>query len=548
MARKNLFTSSYNSDMDVEVVQERIKKLTWMGELAIPRLLVTVRDNVATVTWKDVDAADKYVLYRTDKDGRYNIIGEFKPGVCTYEETLDRYETYYYYLVACNTVTGQSSKPNNVQQVLADRVRTGKFSYGAEAADIELVVKPDDTVHANSIHVEGRITNKSGGVFTAYVNGQEISGDTTDTGFSYDIELEDGGNTVDVYYTADGSCTRKSYYFSVLKNWDITVDKTYTGADGDETDGIPTYRSISAAIASIPSDTSLQKVILVKKGVYDERIILDKSCVKLIGEDRQGTRIAKSVCVAEGTATGMNDRNVVYVAATACGARFENLTIENTYAYSNQKNEQADALHIAADNVVCVNVALISFQDTLASDTRGKKDDLFVPIRNYFYKCYITGNVDFIYGSGSVVFYDCDIVGRYTPHKKEGCYTAGRQYHNIPYGFVFYDCRFLAEAGIGQQDYRISRPWGPLAGNVLVNCYLCDAVIAQGYSDMSGNSYKEARFAEYMTYGPGFAGNNDRVNLLAEEAQEFNRMVMEDLDYVTERNILPTDVCKPLYE
>ena len=72
-----------------------------------------------------------------------------------------------------------------------------------------------------------------------------------------------------------------------------------------------------------------------------------------------------------------------------------------------------------ADQTACINVRLIGYQDTLLTDTRTKDENgNYAVTRQYFNKCYITGNVDFIYGAGTSVFEDCDIVARYTEYNQ----------------------------------------------------------------------------------------------------------------------------------
>lgn len=69
--------------------------------------------------------------------------------------------------------------------------------------------------------------------------------------------------------------------------------------------------------------------------------------------------------------------------------------------------------------------------------------DTINPNKNhqYFYKCYITGNVDFIYGSaGMALFEDCDIVFRYNANKNSGYVTAPKS-DGVDYGLIFDDCR-----------------------------------------------------------------------------------------------------------
>ena len=152
--------------------------------------------------------------------------------------------------------------------------------------------------------------------------------------------------------------------------------------------------------------------------------------------------------------------------------------------------------------------------------------------RQFFNKCYITGNVDFIYGAGTSVFEDCDIVARYTEYKSDGCYTAGRTYASTPYGYVFNNCRFLAEEGVADGAYRMARPWGADDSTTFMNCYLGRAIsVETSYGDMSGNLAENARFAEYGSYGPGYTVNNKRPYLTSAQAAKFKTdTVMGDYD------------------
>lgn len=230
--------------------------------------------------------------------------------------------------------------------------------------------------------------------------------------------------------------------------------------------------------------------------------------------------------------TGMWDRNAMYVDSKADGFTAENLTIENSYKYTNGNDQQADALCIVADKTACVNVRLVGYQDTLLTDSRVKgADGNYEVTRQYFSKCYITGNVDFIYGAGTSYFDDCDIVARYTEYKADGCFTAGRTYASTDYGYVFNNCRFLAEDKVLDDSYRMARPWGKDDSTTFINCYLGRAIVDLGYGDMSGNSYKNARFAEYGSYGPGYVLNSDRPLLTSIQAEGYTlKNVLGDYD------------------
>lgn len=489
------------------------------------------------VSWTDVANADKYNLYRTNETSSdFKLIKSFNSGVGSYEETLDEMETYYYYMVAENTTTKNTSNPSDTLIVLTNPERDFvKIANGDDAAKITITNKSNDTVLDGKAVIEGTVDRAGTLLFTDNegntILSKELKADDT---FKLETDLNEGRNDFLILFddTSTGLRTRKTFNFVYLKSWDITVDAAFTGTDGDKVDGIPTYKTVQAAVNTVSKDNAGAVVIFVKNGQYEERVTVTSPYISILGEDSEKTRIYKSVAVADKTATGMWDRNAFYVDSTADYFTLENITIENSYPYKNGSNEQADALAIVADNVICVNTRLIGYQDTLLVDSRVKDGTGNYEVTNqFFYKCYITGNVDFIYGSGSAYFEDCDIVARYTDKKEDGCYTAGRTYDNAEYGLVFFNCRFLKEDGVKNNSYRLARPWGKDASAIFLACYLGDALkIPLPYDDMSGVSFKNARFREYLTYGPGFALDNDRLNFTSSEADALYNIVMKDTE------------------
>lgn len=526
-----------SGDSSSEASAFETQSISYVTPLEVPVLTGSSAENVVTLTWTDVANADKYNLYRKNvSTGEFDLAGSFAAGVGTYTETLDEFETYFYYLVAENTATANTSNPSTTVQVLTNTDRAdANYLYEDEAANITITDKSNDTVFTDKASVKGTVDRA--GIMELVLDEQTVASVNVAAGgeFSFDMPLDEGRNEYELLFreSADANATRMTLNFVYLKDWDITVDAAFTGTDGTEVDGIPVYKTVQAAVDSVAADNAEQVVIFVKNGDYNERVTVTAPHISILGEDKELTRIYKSVAVADGTATGMWDRNAFYVDSTADYFTMENLTIENSYNYTNGSDEQADALAIVADEVICVNLKLLGYQDTLLVDSRVKDESgNYEQTKQYFYKCYITGNVDFIYGSGSTVFDDCDIVARYTDKKADGCYTAARTYDNIPYGLVFVGCRFLKEAGVAADSYRLARPWGADASTIFISCYLCDAVGDAGYGDMSGNLYTNARFREYLTYGPGFAVDNNRLNMTSAEAEAMLDAVAESCAYI----------------
>ena len=99
----------------------------------------------------------------------------------------------------------------------------------------------------------------------------------------------------------------------------------------------------------MPEDNAEAKVIYIKNGEYNERVEVKSPYVSLLGQDSEKTHLFYSVCVANGNADSMWNRNAMYVDTAATGFTAENLTVENSYDYTNGSDQQADALCIVAD-------------------------------------------------------------------------------------------------------------------------------------------------------------------------------------------------------
>ncbi len=378
------------------------------------------------------------------------------------------------------------------------------YVYDWTAADIKISSKSDDTVTSSDMSLAGTV-NKAGTI-KLMINGTQ-SGSTTvseNGGFTFTGKLNPGRNDVNLLFTdQSGKTTRKTFNYVYLQNYSKVVDRSYTGANGAVNNGHACFNSVQAAVnAAVSGD-----VIFVKNGSYQERVVVKTPNITIIGQDRDKTKIFYPI--ASKNVTGMTERNCMKIEAAASDFSIENLTVENSYAYTNGSDEQADAICVLSDRSIFANVKFVSFQDTVLTDSSSSS----VIARQYFYKCYITGNVDFIYGRGRSYFEDCDIVGRYTQYKSDGCFTAPRTDSSSKYGYVFNNCRFTAEGGIKDGSYRLGRPWGAAAAAAFINCYMAPCVKSSPYSDMGDNLYKNARFREYRSFGSGAAINGDRPQL-----------------------------------
>ncbi|MEH7336223.1 pectinesterase family protein [Neobacillus drentensis] len=285
-------------------------------------------------------------------------------------------------------------------------------------------------------------------------------------------------------------------------------------------DGLADYTTVQGAIDAVPANNTEKVEVFIENGVYKELVTIpkDKPFIYLKGENASGTIITNDnysgKAKPEGGTYGTTGSASVYIYGDDFTA--ENLTFENSFDEQsvNVTNKQAVAVYARGDRQTFKNSRFIGNQDTLYVNGGTQ----------YFYQSYIEGDVDFIFGRSSAVFEKCEIFsldrGSTT---NNGFVTAASTLITEPYGFLFLNSKLLSNASAG--TVYLGRPWHPsgdpnaIGSVVFMNSYLGPHIIAQGWTDMSGFSYKDARFNEYKNYGPGAAINEDRMQLSDEEAQ-----------------------------
>lgn len=250
-------------------------------------------------------------------------------------------------------------------------------------------------------------------------------------------------------------------------------------------DGSGDYNTVEAAINAMPENGAAEYIILVKKGVYQEKIIVpaSKPHLTLLGEDVDSTIIVwddYSGKVVDGTTLGTSTSYTFRVDADYF--RAQNITFENNAV----QEAQAVALLVNGDKNVFYHCRLIGNQDTYYTKGYG---------RLYMKDCYIEGTTDFIFGRAVAVFDSC-----YIFCKKNSCITAASTEKEYSFGYVFFDCQLAAPNNI---QVFLGRPWRPYAQTVFVRTFLDRLVAPSGWSEWNGNNNHDTCFyAEYDCYGP----------------------------------------------
>ena len=474
------------------------------------------------VAWDKVNGADTYELYRYSYDetsDNAKLIATISE--CAYEDSdVEAEMPYYYYVIAYSHIDGRIdnySNPSDSVWAVPSAGHTGEYAYEDSSAGLTITRRSYNTVYDGKLTLEGVVEKQS--TVTLKINGTAVDEKSVAVKGTFaftDVLLSAGRNDVELLIKAkDGSVTRETFNYVYLTNYDKVVDSAYDGTDGEQVNGIPTYKTVQAAVNSVDKANTKRVVILVKEGDYNEHLVVSSPYISLIGEDSEKTRIYYDVKELAGG--DMDKRCAVRIESTAHNFTAENLTFENTYNYlgdGTKSNESADALSSDADNASYINVRILGYQDTLCAN-KGTQ---------YYYKCYIAGNVDFIYGNEPrALFNDCKLVFRYNANKNSGYVCAPKTSADAAYGLTFYKCQVLSEDGCSGNKYYLARPWGADAYITWIDCYMgkiLRANAANPYADMSGNSAKAARFYEYGSYGPGYAINANRPQISKKKADE----------------------------
>jgi pectinesterase len=272
-----------------------------------------------------------------------------------------------------------------------------------------------------------------------------------------------------------------------------------------------TYKTVQAAIDAVPFNNKKSITILVKKGIYKEKIVVDtrKNFIKLIGEEPE------KVIITFNNHAGTKIENGDTLNTWTCASFFvyaddfyaENITFENNAGFT---AGQAVAIRIEGNRASFKNCKMIGFQDVLFLSGNG--------VKHYFKNCYIEGTTDFIFGASTAVFVGCHIHS-----KKNSHVTAASTNGIVPYGFVFLNCKLTADTSINKVS--LGRPWSPTASVTYINCWMDKHIIAEGWNNWKNPANEAtARYSEFNSSGPG-ASPTARVKwskqLSVEEAKKY---------------------------
>lgn len=287
------------------------------------------------------------------------------------------------------------------------------------------------------------------------------------------------------------------------------------------------FKTIGDAILSIPDVHEETITIFVKPGVYNEKLFIRKSNLKIIGQDPLTTVIRYNDGAKKLREDGSEYRtsNTFTVLFAGRDITVENITIEN-YAGYGEKVGQAVAAYIASDCTAFYNCRFIAFQDTIfvGEINEAQLEKLMLPdyfkntntpimfplVRNYFEDCYIRGDVDFIFGSNTCYFNRCTIDSCELRSEETAYITAANTPISQEFGLVFYDCNLIGDAK--ENSVYLGRPWRSYAKTAFLHCNMEGHIKEEGWHNWDKpNAEVTCSYVEYANTGVG-SKTNKRAN------------------------------------
>jgi PelA/Pel-15E family pectate lyase len=189
-------------------------------------------------------------------------------------------------------------------------------------------------------------------------------------------------------------------------------------------DGSGNFKTIQEAINSLPADDSKgQRIVLIKKGTYKEKIFIDKNFITLRGEDPKNTIVTISLARDEWRCNNKDDYGTAAINLQGNDITLENLSFINSYG----KDATADKEIVCpkeAGNMKTIKpgghqMALRSFKTTrlIVKNCifRAYGGDTVSPWNTwegmyYFKDCVMEGGVDFYCPRGWALADNCTFI------------------------------------------------------------------------------------------------------------------------------------------
>lgn len=291
----------------------------------------------------------------------------------------------------------------------------------------------------------------------------------------------------------------------------ITVSKDDSGM----------YSSIQSAVNSLYIQDETPVTIRIGKGVYREKIKISRSFVTLEAEPGEEVSIVwgDGSDTLDETGNMLGTFRTATVTVTGHDFTAKQITFQNDYGPGRGEGAhcgQAVAVSAECDRAFFCQCRFLGSQDTLYTGKAESAMPDWTPEKGYEHRqcyrdCYILGDIDFIFGGGTVLFDRCviesaDRNAEFTVPDIEGAFngyvTAAATKEKTRFGYVFSQCRLISRARKG--TVYLGRPWRESANVAFLNCQLGPHIHPAGWAVWTGTQrHRTCRFVEYRNRGDG---------------------------------------------
>jgi PelA/Pel-15E family pectate lyase len=219
------------------------------------------------------------------------------------------------------------------------------------------------------------------------------------------------------------------------------------------------FTSIQDAINSLPDNASSPRVIFIRKGVYKEKIFIEKNFISLVGEDKANTQLMISLARDVWRCENPDDWGVATINLKGNDIVLENLSITNNFGFDNINNKEGIHIDCTADSLNHYKtvkrdghqMALRSFGTTRLivrnCILRAFGGDTVSPWNTdngmfYFKDCLMEGGVDFYCPRGWAYAENCEFVAH---GNTAAIWHDGSKYKDSK--TVLVNCRFRGDDG-----------------------------------------------------------------------------------------------------
>ncbi|XP_076908682.1 putative pectinesterase/pectinesterase inhibitor 13 [Bidens hawaiensis] len=258
-------------------------------------------------------------------------------------------------------------------------------------------------------------------------------------------------------------------------------------------DGKGDFETITKALESMPDKYEGRYVIHIKKGVYEENVVITKDManITMYGDGSQKTIVTGDKNFADGVPTFLT----ATFAAIGEGFMAQSIGFRNT---AGPEKHQAVALRVQSDRSVFLNCRMEGYQQTLYVQTH----------RQFYRGSYIMGTVDFIFGDAAAVFQTCEIIIRKPMKGQQNTVTAqGRVDKHETTGIVLQKCKISADESLGKKskiESYLGRPGKEYSRTIVMESEIDDVIEPTGWLAGEGDfGIETVYYAEYNNIGEG---------------------------------------------